>query len=185
MRTAVSVSRLLLLAGAACLSWPAAAVPLMELRAEDLVPMAAQFRPSLNLSNNQQALWQQVENRSKTLLRERKARRERLQESSQAALAGKGVELRDLTAALDAEASATAAEDKQLREWWLSVNDALDDGQRQAVAGFLGDQLLRVEGMARAGAADHPPAAEGGKGGHHRGGAGLGGLGGLGGPIRN
>jgi hypothetical protein len=179
MPRSLSIVRTLVLAVAVAASWQAGAVPLMELRAEDLVPMAGELRPSLNLSNNQQALWQQVENRSKALLRERKARRERLQAASQAALGSKGVELRDLTAALEGESAATAAEDKQLRAWWLDVNDALDDGQRQAVAAFLGDQLLRVEGANGPGTGARPAAAEaGGKGGHHRGGAGMGGPGG-------
>ena len=51
----------------------------MDMRADDLLPMAPEFKQSLNLSPNQQTLWLQVETRSKTLMRERHARRERLQ----------------------------------------------------------------------------------------------------------
>jgi hypothetical protein len=157
---------------------PAFAVPLMDLRAEDLVPMASEFRKSLNLNANQQTLWAKVESQSKALLRERKARRERLQEATRAALQAQAVELRELQAGLEAEQATTATEDRQLRAWWLGLNDALDDSQRQAAAKFLVDQLVRVEGGP---GGERPSGAEGG----HRPGAGArGGPGGPGGPGR-
>lgn len=150
---------------------PAFAVPLMDMKAEDLVPMATEFRKSLNLNANQQTLWAQVESRSKNLLRERKARRDKLQAATRAGLEAQNVELRDLQAALDAELATSAAEDRQLREWWLGVNDALDDSQRQSVAKFLAEQLIRMEdGPGRAGG--ERPA--GGESGHRRGGHGGG-----------
>jgi uncharacterized membrane protein YgcG len=155
---------------------PAFAVPVMDLRAEDLVPMATEFRKSLNLNANQQTLWAKVESQSKALLRERKARRERLQETTRQGLLAQNVELRDLQAGLEAEQAATAAEDRQLREWWLGINDALDDGQRQAAAKFLVDQLIRME--------DEPggrgPRPAGGEGGHRGGPGSRGGPGGSG-----
>ena len=155
---------------------PAFAVPVMDLRAEDLLPMAAEFRKSLNLNANQQTLWARVESQSKALLRERKARRERLQEATRQGLQAQNVELRDLQAGLEAEQAATAEEDRQLREWWLGINDALDDGQRQAAAKFLVEQLIRME--EGPGARGERPT--GGEGGGHRGGPG--GRGGMGGP---
>jgi hypothetical protein len=148
---------------------PAFAVPLMDLRAEDLVPMAAEFRKSLHLNPNQQTLWAKVESQSKTLLRERKAR-------TRAGLQTQTVELRELQAGLEAEQATTASEDRQLREWWLGVNDALDDSQRQAAAKFLVDQLVRVEGgpggaRPSGGEGGHrpPPGARGSPGGPGRG----------------
>jgi hypothetical protein len=158
---------------------PAFAVPVMDLRAEDLLPMAAEFRKSLNLNANQQTLWAQVESRSKALLRERKARRERLQEATRQGLQAQNVELRDLQAGLEAEQAATAAEDRQLRAWWLGINDALDDGQRQAAAKFLVDQLIRMEEGPGGGRGERPAGGEGAAGGQ-RGGPGRGG--GMGGP---
>ena len=116
----------------------------MDMRADDLVPMASEFRKSLNLNANQQTLWLQVETRSKAMLRERQARRERLQQALKAGLAGPKVELRDLNGALEAEAATSAQEDKQLRELWLGVNDALDENQRQQVATLVAEQLMRV-----------------------------------------
>ena len=162
------------------LAAPVLAVPLMDMKAEDLVPMASEFRKELNLNANQQTLWSKVEGSSKNLLRERKARREKLEASAKTALEGKDVELRELTGALDTEAATTASEDKQLREWWLTVNDALDENQRKQVASFIAEVMSRKEdGPSRAASGERPPADAGGR---HRGGhSGMGGSS----PVRN
>jgi hypothetical protein len=120
------------------------ATPVMDMRAEDLLPMAIDMKKSLNLTPNQETLWLQVEGRSKALLRERQSRRERLQQALKQGLAGARVELRDMSGALEAEAATSAAEEKQLREWWLVVNDALDENQRQQAVTLLSEQLMRV-----------------------------------------
>ena len=164
---------------------PAFAVPLMDMRAEDLLFMSADVKKSLNLTPNQQTLWNQMEGRSRSMLRERQHRREVLQEQAKAMVAKPDVELRDLNKAVEAEAATTTAEDKQLREAWLEVNDALDDKQRAQVATFVGEQLMRVvpdghPGGDRGG--DHGGQHERGShmGGHGRGG--MGGGGGMGSP---
>ena len=105
----------------------ASAVPIAEMRLEDLLPMAPDFRTELKLNANQGTLWQQVEGKSRQLLRERKARREHLQADVTQRLQAPQLELRDLLAGLDTESTQSLAEEKQLREWWLSVNDALDE----------------------------------------------------------
>jgi hypothetical protein len=128
----------------ACASLSSLATPVMDMRAEDLLPMAIDLKKSLNLTTNQQTLWLQVEGRSKALLRERQSRRERLQQDLKLGLAGARVELRDMSGALEAEAATSAAEEKQLREWWLGVNDALDENQRQQAVTLLSEQLMRV-----------------------------------------
>lgn len=157
---------------------PALALPVMEMRAEDMLPMAAELKTSLNLNANQQTLWQQTEGKTRALLRERQARRERLQAASKAGVDAAGVELRDLVGALDAETAATAAEEKQLREWWLTVNDALSEPQRRVVANLLAEQLLRMPDTGGHGGAAPRAKEEGGdrsRGGHHRqGGTGMG-----------
>ncbi|MFC5477595.1 hypothetical protein [Massilia suwonensis] len=135
----------------------AAAAPLMDLRAEDVLPMAAQLRTELALNANQQLLWQQSEARTRALLRERQTRRERLQAQAVQLSGRPDAELRELGSAADAEAAASAAEDGQLRAIWLTMNDALDDRQRAKVLRFLADQLERVRDGA-------PPAREGGAG---------------------
>ncbi|WP_165390812.1 hypothetical protein [Pseudoduganella lutea] len=170
------------LAAALLLAGPASALPLMEVRAQDLLMMAPALKDSLKLNANQQTLWQQTESRTRTLLRERQSRAERMQAVSLEALQAREIELRDLVGALDAESATALAEERQLREWWLTVNDALDEPQRRAVAVFLVEQLQRKpEGPSSGGGA---PRGEGGGG--HRGGPGGGpggGMGNMGGGI--
>ncbi|MGJ7915179.1 hypothetical protein ACI48D_06825 [Massilia sp. LXY-6] len=174
-RMPVRLTRACLLAFALGTAGPILAVPLMDMRAEDLVPMASEFKKALNLNANQQTLWQQVESRSRTVLRERQHRRDALQERAKALLARPDVELRELSALVGAESAATTQEDKQLRELWLGLNDALDDTQRRQVATLVNEQLMRVVPEGR-------PAGEhgGGRGserGGERGGRGMGGHG--------
>jgi len=168
---------------------PSFAVPLMDMRVDDLLFMSADVRKSLNLTPNQQTLWNQMEGRSRALLRERQHRREALQEQAKTMVAKPDVELRDLDKAVEAEAATTAAEDKQLRAAWLEVNDALDDKQRAQVAVFIGEQLMRVvpdgkPGGERGGERGNGGGRQGGMGGHGRGGMG-GGMGGPGGASIN
>jgi uncharacterized membrane protein YcjF (UPF0283 family) len=160
------------------------AVPLMDMRAEDLLPMASEFKKSLNLNANQQTLWQQVEGRSRSVLRERLHRREALQDKAKTLLAKPDVELRELNALVEAESAATAQEDKQLRELWLNLNDALDDGQRRQVATLVSEQLQRVVPEGRpAGERGEKGGEKGERGGRGTGGHGRGGMGGQGGGI--
>jgi hypothetical protein len=155
----------------------ALATPVAEMRADDYLPMAAELKKSLNLNANQQTLWAQTESRTRKLLAERKARRERLQAAALAGAQAANPELRELGKAMDEETNTSTAEEKQLREWWLTVNDALTEGQRQTVAQLVAEQLQRVQDM---GGASRPERPEGG--GEHRGG-GKGGRGGMGGGI--
>jgi hypothetical protein len=170
---------------------PSFAVPLMDMRVDDLLFMSADVKTSLNLTPNQQTLWNQVEGRSRAILRERQRRREALQEQARALVAKPDVELRDLNRAIDAESATTATEDKQLREAWLEVNDALDDKQRAQVATFIGEQLMRVvpdgHGGGEHGGEHGGQRGNGGgrMGGHGRGGMGGGGMGGPGGASIN
>lgn len=175
-------SRALALAGALLLAGslpsPALAVPVLDMHAEDFLPMADDLRKALNLNPNQQILWQQIESKTRNLLRERKARRERLQEATQAGTQGANVELRDLTKAIDVETDAAAAEEKLLREWWLTVNDALNESQRKIVAQQVGEHLLRVQDN---GARPHSASERKEEGGERRGGGRRGGgAGGMG-----
>lgn len=177
------------LAAAWLLAAPALALPALEMRAQDLLMMAPALKESLKLNPNQQTLWQQTESRTRALLRERQSRTERMQAAALQALQGSDVELRELGGALDAENAVEAAEEKQLREWWLTVNDALDASQRRAVAVFLAEQLQRKPEGPGGGGGGAAPRGEGGGG--HRGGPGggpggsgaAGGMGGMGGGI--
>jgi hypothetical protein len=125
---------------------PSFAVPVFAIQADVLVAMAPDLRKALSLNANQEILWGQVDSRSHAILRERTARRERLQRQAKTVVTTPSPELRTLGAAMDAEDAAVQVEDKQLRELWLTVNDALDEKQRLLVAQFIGEQLERVEG---------------------------------------
>lgn len=153
---------------------PAFALPLMELKAEDYLPMAGELKKSLSLNANQQTLWAQTETKTRNLLRARKERRDRLQAATLAGAQTANVELRDLAKAVDEESTVSASEEKLLREWWLMVNDALSESQRQTVAQTLAEQLQR---MPESGGGQRPERKE--EGGEHRGG--KGGRGGMGG----
>lgn len=172
--------RICLLSFALSATVPVLAVPLAELGAEDLVPMAGEVRKMLQLNPNQQTLWSQVETRARGILRERQHRREALQEGAKALLARPNAELRDLDREVEAEQAASMAENRQLRAMWLEVNDALDDAQRRQVAGLLGEQLMRVVPEGRPGGG--PERGARGERGQERGGHGMGhGRGGMGG----
>ena len=160
---------------------PSFAVPLMDMRAEDLMFMAADLKSSMHLSTNQQTLWNQVEGRTRSVLRERQHRRDTLQEQAKTVLARPDVELRELNKLVEAESAASSAEDRQLRELWLGVNDALDDKQRAQLAVFLGEQLVRVVPEGRPGGAGERGGGERGERRGGRGGRGMGGMGGAGG----
>jgi hypothetical protein len=158
------------------------AVPLMDMRAEDLLPMTSEFKKALNLNANQQTLWLQIEGKSRSMLRERQHRREALQEKAKTLLGKPDVELRELGALVDAESATSSQEDRQLRELWLSLNDALDDGQRRQVATLVNEQLLRVVPEGRPGG-ERGGEKAGERSGRGMGGHGRGGMGGAGGGI--
>jgi hypothetical protein len=175
IRMPARLARACLFAFALGTAAPLLAVPLMDMRAEDLLPMASEFRKSLNLNANQQTLWLQVESRSHAVLRERQHRREALQEKARNLLARPDVELRELNAMVEAESAAASQEDRQLRELWLGVNDALDDGQRRQIATFMGEQLMRV--VPEGGPGGQRGGDKGAERGGERGGRGMGGHG--------
>jgi hypothetical protein len=153
---------------------PAFAVPVMDMQAEDYMPMAMELKKSLSLNANQQTLWAQVESKTRRLLAERKARRERLQDATLKAAQTPGIELREMSKAVEDEAAVEANEGKLLREWWLTMNDALTEPQRQSVATMISEQLQRVaeSGAARPERKEDSGEHKGGKGG--RGGPGGG-----------
>lgn len=156
---------------------PAFAVPVMDMHAEDFLPMAADLKQQLKLNANQQTLWQQTEGRTRNLLRERKARRERLQAAAQAAAQTPGVELREVSRAVDAEAETSIGEEKLMREWWLTMNDALDEAQRGMVAQQVNEHLLRVQDNGGPGRGERREEGGDHRGGGRKGGGGPGGMG--------
>ncbi|HEY0061557.1 MAG TPA: hypothetical protein VGC21_05530 [Telluria sp.] len=156
---------------------PASATRVMDLEAEQLIRAAGFVRESLTLTPNQQTLYQQVNARSVTILRARQSRRDRLQAALKAGLADPSQPLRDLGTGIEQEAAASAAEDRELRELWLSLCDALTDAQRGTAAEFLLSQLERVDAAppGERGAGERGPGERGpGQGGKGRRGGGGG-----------
>ncbi|OWY27406.1 hypothetical protein CEJ42_20400 [Herbaspirillum robiniae] len=164
---------------AVCL--PAAATPLVDLIATDILPMSEQLEKDLQLTPNQQILWRQTEQKTRAILAQRQQRRARLQEQTEQLLRTPGGEFRDLAHGYDEDGAAAEQEARQLREAWFSMADALDDHQRKLAQDYIADRMQR--------AADGPGAG-GGAGGHgsRRGsapsgsmGGGMGGMSGMGG----
>ncbi|ASU40452.1 hypothetical protein hmeg3_20555 [Herbaspirillum sp. meg3] len=161
---------------------PAQATPLMDLFPEDIINTVQQLKPDLNLNPNQQILWRQTEQKTLAIVRQHQLRRDRLQAETARNMSKPGFELRDLGRAVEQESALSEEDNRQLRELWLTVADALDDTQRQAVQTFIADRLQR--------AAEHggsaPEKGEGGRMGGKRGGGGsssggMGGSSGMGG----
>ncbi|SHM85215.1 hypothetical protein SAMN05192549_1037 [Duganella sacchari] len=157
----------------------ALATPVMDMRADDYLPMAAELKKSLNLNANQQTLWSQTETKTRNLLRERKARRERLQEATLAGAQSATAELRDLSKAIDEETTLGASEERQLREWWLTVNDALTESQRQMVVQLISEQLQRAQDNGGGARPEHKEEGGEHRSGGRRGGASMKGPGGA------
>lgn len=118
----------------------ARAVPITEWRADDLLMQAAEAKKELALTDNQNLLWEQSVRKTRAILRLRKERRDALDAAARKAAAEPGAELRTLAAPLQDDAASLHDEDKELREIWFTMNDALDDRQRALV-------LARVKSM--------------------------------------
>lgn len=128
----------------ACICLHAQALPAMDVEAGVLMAQSDDLKQALKLTPNQLTLWRQTESKMRSILDERRRRRDRLQDDLKRGVSNPQAELRDLAKLYDAEADASYREDKQLRELFLAVNDALDDTQRQAILSALNDQLQRV-----------------------------------------
>lgn len=155
------------------------ATAVMELRIEELLLHPGDLRSSLLLNANQSALWNQVEEKSRALVRVQQQRRKQLQKEFLDGLADPQAEVRNLFGLVDREEAAGSQEDNKLRELFLLFADALDDKQRGVLNLFLRDRLQRSDAPGR----DEPREGGGGPGhkrGGPRGGAGMGG--GMGGP---
>jgi hypothetical protein len=129
----------------AILATPSFAVPVMDIPAEDLARQANNLKASLNMTPNQLILWQQVQTKVNLIVQSRRSRRERLQGDIKLGLGDSKADFRTLTDKLNTEEDLSNQENKQLREFWLTMNDALDDKQQQIVLDFLIDQLERSE----------------------------------------
>ena len=133
---------------AAFLAVPGFALPEFGLQSEDAIARIAGLREQLGLTANQRILWQQVESRSRELIRERQLLRNRTHQETRAALADARIELRLIANRLNASNDEEARIARQIQEQWLTLDEALDDNQRKVVREFLVDLLARGDAAA-------------------------------------
>ena len=153
-----------------CFCLHAWALPAMDVQADVLMAQSDDLKQALKLNVNQQILWRQTESKMRAILDERRHRRDRLQGDLKQGTTNPGAELRDLSKLYDNETDLSYREDKQLRELFLTVNDALDDTQRQTVLAALSDQLQRMPDRCEGGAKDGDQQRTRGTGRHGAGG---------------
>ena len=160
---------------ATAVSIPSQATPVMELKPELLLTQAASLKKDLTLNANQQLLWQQTESKLQAITHQRQLRRERMQAELELRLEQNNVELRDLNPQIEQEEQTSLQENKQMRELFLTLNDALDDKQRQSLQLFFNTALRNTADGARskpAEAGNDGNKRKGGMGGRQRGGEG-------------
>ncbi|MQR01274.1 hypothetical protein [Glaciimonas soli] len=146
------------------LAMSALASPVMDIRSEDLLSAADVVKDDLHLNSNQKILWNQLESKSHAIIRERERRQHEIQASMVNGLSNPALDLRQLSAAIDAESALSLQDGHQLRELWLTMNDALDDHQRQTARDFLADRLQRVDTAACDRSSEAPKNKPAGKG---------------------
>lgn len=157
-----------------CIQPLAHAVPVTDWRADELLLQAPGIKKELGLTDNQSLLWEQSMRKTRALLRLRKERRDELDAAARRTVGEPGAELRTLAAALQDDVAAVHDEDKELREIWFTMNDALDDRQRGLVLARFRSLLERQP--AEPGKGEGRPERGGGKPeGGGRGGRGPGG----------
>jgi len=126
------------------------ATPVMDVRLDSLLSKAGELKKELNLNANQQVLWQQTETKLTSMQHQRDVRRNRLQSELELRLEQNNIELRELNPQIEQEEQTTLQENKQMRELVLTLNDALDDKQRQALQLFINASLRATADLPKA-----------------------------------
>ena len=165
-----------LAAAFSCTQPLAYAVPVSDWRADELLAQAPDIKKELGLTDNQNLLWEQSMRKTRAILRLRKERRHELDAASRKLAVEPGAELRKLAEALADDAASVHDEDKELREIWFTMNDALDDRQRALVLARFRSMLERQPGGP---GGQGRPESGGGKPHGGRGGRGPGGMSGA------
>ena len=136
----MKLSSLALAVALSCTLSLAHAVPITEWRADELLMQAAEAKKELALTDNQTLLWEHSVRKTRAILRLRKERRALLDAAARTAASDPQADLRTLDGPLQDDAASLHDEDRELRNVWLTMNDALDDRQRSLV-------LARVKSM--------------------------------------
>jgi hypothetical protein len=119
------------------------AVPIADWRADELLTQAPELKKELGLNDNQNLLWEQSMRKTRAILRLRKERRDELDAASRKLAGEPAAEPRSLARLLADDAASVHDEDKELREIWFTMNDALDDRQRALVLARFRSMLER------------------------------------------
>ena len=144
------------------------AVPVTDWRADELLMQAPEIKTELGLTDNQNLLWEQSMRNTRSILRLRKERRDELDAAARKLAAEPTAEPRTLARALADDAASVHDEDKELREIWFTMNDALDDRQRALVLARVRSMLERQPpgpGEGRPERSGKPEGGERGRGG--------------------
>ena len=116
-----------------------------DIPSESLFKQSVELQQRLNLTANQRLLWFQVEAKAKDIVRERQARRDRLQSELRTSLTAPG-ELRELSKQIAIEEETALKETRRLRELWLDLDDALEEPQRARLHVAMWEQISQLEG---------------------------------------
>ncbi len=115
-----------------------------DIPSESLFKQSIELQQRLNLTANQRMLWFQVEAKAKDIVRERQARRDRLQSELRTSLNSPG-ELRELSKQIAMEEDTALKEARRLRELWLDLDDALDEPQRARLHVAMWEQINQID----------------------------------------
>ena len=142
---------------------PAFAATIFDAAPEEMLRLASAARQKFNLSASQATLWFQAEAKTREILRERQARRERLLAEMAAGL-NAPAGLRAAAKEIAAEEEVSLQETRLIGDIWLAIDDALDSAQR---AGFRAEIRALMRWTAPSAEARHEaapnPAPSGGR----------------------
>lgn len=117
----------------------------------------ARLHDELKLDAQQEALWKQAEQASRTSMRELHEKMREQHQRNIAAVSQPGADLRALVKQLDATRDAGLRQRDANRELWLAVYDRLDAAQKEKVRLFLKNTFEQQERRRWFG---NPPAAQ-------------------------
>ena len=156
---------------------------------EALLHLAEELRPQLKLSASAATQWLQAESKTRELLREQRARRERFAIEVQDQLHNGQIKIDAIAKRIDSEDSIAFEERHSIRQYWISALKDLNENQEAQCRDFLRAALDAPASVAPAAPPptkntnmDESPKQRGGRG-SRSGGFGSGGGGGFGGGM--
>lgn len=115
----------------------ASAAAILDLAGEDLLRQATELRPQLKLTALQLPPWLQAESRTREILREQRARRERFQIELKEDINRGQFSVAGMFSRIEAEDTVAQEERRLLRQIWGSVFKGLDGSQESQLREFV------------------------------------------------